>query len=330
MSLSAIILAAGKSTRMKSATPKPLHEICGRPMLRWITEACFQAGCDRLILVVGHGKDLVQAEFAGDDCIRFVEQAEQKGTGHAVMVCEEELKKIDGSVLILAGDLPLVQGHVLRGLAERHEQANADASMATAILEDPFGYGRVVRDAAGEFVKIVEQVDATPEEAAITESFPSLYCVKVPALLGALAKLTNDNKKGEYYLTDIFEHARRAGQKVLATPAVTREDIIAPNDRVQLAQADAVMQQRIQDAIRAAGVTVSSSAGTYIEADVEIGQDTVVHPFSFIGRGAKLGGGCVVGPFAFVPRGAVLKSGTVLAGNIRPESVGLVEGGPQA
>ncbi|MGE5611391.1 MAG: NTP transferase domain-containing protein [Bacillota bacterium] len=320
MSLTAIILAAGKSTRMKSRRPKVLHDVCGKPMLYYVLKACYDAGCARVLVVVGHGKDEVMAQFADDSRIHWIEQTEQLGTGHAVRMCEAELKKLHGDVFILAGDGPLIQGQVLRTLAAAHRQERAAASMATAILDDPTGYGRVVRDSAGNFVAIVEQVDCTPEQRAIREVFPSYYCVKVEELLWALGQLTPNNKKGEYYLTDIYGHLRNAGHKVLALQAVTPEDVLAVNTRQQLADVDLVMQDRIQRQHRENGVTIVSPVSTYIEDGVTIGMDTIIHPFSFIGRDSSIGNECVIGPFGMLPREGIVPEGTTIAGNITPET----------
>src|SRR5215210_5553252 len=183
MSLTAVILAAGKSTRMKSRRPKPLHEICGRPMLEYILRACWGAGCSKAIVVVGYGKEEVMAAFAADDRIKWVEQAEQLGTGHAVRCAESELKKVHGEVFILAGDVPLIRGQVLKTLLKAHRDEKVVASMATAMLDDPTGYGRIVRDENGEFLRIVEQIDCTAEQREIREVFPSYYCVRVEELL---------------------------------------------------------------------------------------------------------------------------------------------------
>jgi bifunctional UDP-N-acetylglucosamine pyrophosphorylase/glucosamine-1-phosphate N-acetyltransferase len=327
MSLTAIILAAGKSTRMKSNRPKPLHEICGRPMLQYILDACFGAGCDRVIVVVGYAKDEVIATFSHDQRIAFVEQAEQLGTGHAARVCESELKKHGGDTFILAGDVPLTRGQVLKTLYETHKSERAAASMATAVLDDPNGYGRIVRSKDGSFVDIVEQLDCSPQQREIREVFPSYYCVKVDELLFALSKLKNDNKKGEYYLTDIFGILRRAGKKVVAVQAVTAEDVIAPNTRQQLAEADAIMQERIQRTLRENGVSIVSPVNTYIEAGVSIGPDTTVQPFSFIGRDTNIGAECTIGPFAVVPRESIVPEGTTIAGNVSPETAALLQTG---
>jgi bifunctional UDP-N-acetylglucosamine pyrophosphorylase/glucosamine-1-phosphate N-acetyltransferase len=310
MSLTAVILAAGKSTRMKSRRPKPLHEVCGKPMLGWILDACFAADVTRALVVVGYGKEEIIERFGRDKRIHFVDQAEQFGTGHAVKMCEPELRGHSGDVLILAGDVPLIRADILRTLLQAHHDDRAAASMATAILDDPTGYGRVIRDAKGEFVEIVEQIDCNDQQREIHEVFPSYYCVRTDELLFALSKLKNDNKKGEYYLTDIYGILKKAGRKVIAVQAVTAEDVIAPNTRQQLAEADAAMQDRIQRSLRESGVTIVSGVNTYIEADVSVGSDTVIQPFTFIGRDSTIGGDCIIGPFVNLPAGSIVSEGT--------------------
>jgi bifunctional UDP-N-acetylglucosamine pyrophosphorylase / glucosamine-1-phosphate N-acetyltransferase len=314
--LTAIILAAGKSTRMKSRKPKPLHEVCGKPMLGWILDACFAADVSRALVVVGYGKEEIIEQFGRDKRIQFVEQGEQLGTGHAAKVCEPLLKGHSGDVLILAGDIPLVRAQALRTLIQAHHDDRAAASMATAMLDDPTGYGRVVRDAKGEFIEIVEQIDCNDQQREIREVFPSYYCVKTEELLVALSRLKNDNKKGEYYLTDIYGILRKSGKKIIAVQAVTAEDVIAPNTRQQLAEADAAMQERIQRALRESGVTIVSGINTYVEAGVTCGPDTVIQPFSFIGRDSTIGGDCVIGPFANLPAGSIVPEGSRVGGNV--------------
>jgi bifunctional UDP-N-acetylglucosamine pyrophosphorylase/glucosamine-1-phosphate N-acetyltransferase len=326
MSTTAIILAAGKSTRLKSKQPKALHEVCGRPMLDYILQACWDAGVSRVICVVGHGKDEIIAQFGQDDRIHWVEQTEQLGTGHAAKMAEPELRKMHGDVFILAGDVPLLRGQVLTTLLQAHRDEKAAASMATAVLDDPTGYGRIVRDADGNFVAIVEQLDCTPEQREIREVFPSYYCLKVDELLFALSKLKNDNVKSEYYLTDVYGILRDAGKKVVAVQAVTADDVIAPNTRQQLAEADLIMQDRIHRQHRETGVTIVSASGTYIESGVNIGPDTVIRPFTFIGRDANIGAECIIGPFACVPRDAIVPEGTTVAGNITAEGFPLISG----
>ena len=329
MSLTAIILAAGQSKRMKSNRPKPLHEICGKPMLDYIFRACYDAGCTRLIVVVGHGKDEVIARFGDDKRIHWVEQTERLGTGHAVKVCEGELKALPAhsDVFVLAGDGPLIRGEVLKTLRRAVHDDKAQAGMATAVIDDPTGYGRIVRDEAGEFVAIVEHADATPEQREIREIFPSYYCFRAEALLDGVSKLTPNNKQGEYYLTDVYSVLRKEGKRVVAVQAVPPEDVLSVNTRQQLAEVDAYMQDRIQRQLREAGATIVSSTGTYIEAGVTIGPDTVVHPFTFIGRDSTIGGACTIGPFGCVPRDSVLPEGTTVAGNVCQETALPNQGG---
>jgi bifunctional UDP-N-acetylglucosamine pyrophosphorylase/glucosamine-1-phosphate N-acetyltransferase len=188
--------------------------------------------------------------------------------------------------------------------------------MATAELDDPTGYGRVIRDGKGEFVEIIEQADATPAQLEIREVFPSYYCIKSEELLFALARLKNENKKGEYYLTDIYGILREAGRKIVAVRAVPQQDVLGVNTRQQLADVDAILQERIQRQHRDAGVTIISSVGAYIEDGATIGADTVIHPFTFIGRDSSIGPDCVIGPFAQVPRESIVPEGTTVPGGL--------------
>ena len=315
MPLTAIILAAGKSTRMKSNLPKPLHDVCGRPMLAYILDAAFEAGADKAILVVGHGKEQVVDAFAkDDDRVDWVEQTQQLGTGHAVMTAVPKLPA-EGDVIVLAGDLPLIRGESLKELLKQHRETGAAVSMATAEVPNPFGYGRVIRDGSGEFVKIVEQADASPEEAAVREVFPSITLGTVAGLKAALDKLGNDNAQGEYYFTDVFELTQQAGGKVTAVSCIDADDIVAPNNRQQLADAGKVMQGRIQARHFANGVSIPAPDAVHIEHGATIGQDTTVMPFSFIGAKAAVGEGCTIGPFGHVARGGVVKDGQTVAGN---------------
>jgi bifunctional UDP-N-acetylglucosamine pyrophosphorylase/glucosamine-1-phosphate N-acetyltransferase len=323
MSSTAVILAAGKSTRMKSRKPKVLHEVCGKPLLHYVLEAAFGAGCDRAIVVVGFGKEQVQAAFVHERRIDWVEQTEQLGTGHAVRVCEAELRKHKGDIFILAGDGPLVRADNLRTLRHAHHEEKAAASLATAVVDDPTGYGRIVRDSKGEFLEIVEHLDATPEQQKIREVNPSIYCAKVDDLLFALANLKNENKKGEYYLTDIFGILRNAGKKTTAVQAVSAEDVLSINSRDQQAQVDAILQDRIQRGHRINGVSINCAENVYIESGATIGPDTVIHPFSFIGRDASIGFECTIGPFGMVPRTGIVPERAVIAGNATPETSNL-------
>jgi UDP-N-acetylglucosamine diphosphorylase/glucosamine-1-phosphate N-acetyltransferase len=248
MSTTAIILAAGKGTRMNSDLPKVLHPVCGRPMLAYVIDACRQAGCDKLILVVGHQAQMVRSTFAGcNGDITYVDQVPQMGTGHAVMVCQRELEKVDGPVLVVAGDGPLVRGETLRELLDTHRRKDAVCTLATSILPEPAKYGRIVRDAAGELLGIVEFLDASESQRQVREVNVSLYCFDAAALRQTLPKLTNNNAKGEYYITDALEMLRDAGGRLAAVAAVPPEDVLSINTIQELAEVDRIMAARLSD-----------------------------------------------------------------------------------
>jgi bifunctional UDP-N-acetylglucosamine pyrophosphorylase/glucosamine-1-phosphate N-acetyltransferase len=324
MSLSAIILAAGKSTRMKSKRAKPLHDVCGRPMLAWILDACWAAGCTKAFVVVGYQKNEVIARFAGDKRVMFVEQTEQLGTGHAVKTASPHLQDVAGDVFVLCGDTPLIRAENLRSILQAHREDKSAMTLGTAVIDDPTGYGRIVRDDAGEFVSIVEQLDCTPEQVAIREVNPSFYVAQVEPLLSALGRLKNDNKKCEYYFTDVPGILRADGMKVAAVQVLTAEDIVAPNTRAQLMEADAVMQDRIQRTLREAGVSIPSPDNTYIEAGVTAGTDTAILPFSYVGAGSTIGADCTIGPFAVLPPNSIVPDGATVAGNVSPETASAI------
>lgn len=313
--LAAIVLAAGKSTRMKSDLPKVLHEICGRPMLHYVLSACRVAGADRLIVVVGHRKDDVLSAFEGEKDITWVEQAEQKGTGHAVLCCRSALTDFEGSVLVIAGDMPLVRRRTLAGLHEARGQSGDALAIATTVLNDPGGYGRIVRDAEGNLEAIVEDADCSLEQRAICEVNPSYYCFDSGALLDAVARLEPAGPKGEYYITDAIRMLRLSGQGVSAPIQVPAEDAMGINSRVDLAAVGRIMQDRLQRSLLDEGVTIVDPDNTWIEADVRVGRDTTIQPFTFIGAGAKIGEGCRIGPFARVGAGERVDDGRVVGPN---------------
>jgi len=241
----AIILAAGMGTRMKSDLPKVLHPVCGLPMLTYVIDACRGAGCERIILVVGHRQELVRETYAAAGDVAYVEQIPQQGTGHAVMVCQKELASLEGPVLVLAGDGPLIQASTLRELLATHVQQQAACTLATSVLTDPAKYGRILRDGRGELQSIIEAVDATPEQLAIREVNVSVYCYDAAALRSVLPRLTNTtNKKGEYYLTDTLGLLRTDGQKLAAVAAVPPEDVISINTPDELAEVSRIMAGR--------------------------------------------------------------------------------------
>ncbi len=292
-SFAAIVLAAGKSTRMRSSMPKALHPIAGRPMIQHVLYALEQAGASRVIVVVGHGADQVRSLLG--DSVEYVEQTEQRGTGHAALMTESLLSEWDGPVLVVPGDAPMITADALSALLESHS-TNA-ATLLTVQLGDPTGYGRVVRENSGIGVQqIVEEKDASPTQREITEVAVSIYVFDPAFLYPALNGLSPENAQGEYYLTDTIGIARSQQRIVgaLAWPdaAVGR----GVNTRVELAEIDAMMQARIIRAHMLAGVTVVDPASTRIEIGVKIGQDTTVHPFTILRGITDIGEHCEIGP----------------------------------
>lgn len=240
----AIILAAGKSKRMQSETPKVLHEACGRPIIEYVLDAARQAGASRLVLVVGHKADIVRQALSHHADVEFALQTEQLGTGHAVMSCRKALADFDGQILILAGDTPLLQGASLARLLQEREQATAACVVGTARTENNAGLGRIVRDSAGRFLRIVEQRDATPGEQQITEINTGCFAFDSRSLFSALDQVRPENAQGEYYLTDCPEILQKQGKTVLATCTLTIEEAMGINTQEQLAEVEAVMQRR--------------------------------------------------------------------------------------
>jgi bifunctional UDP-N-acetylglucosamine pyrophosphorylase/glucosamine-1-phosphate N-acetyltransferase len=297
---------------MKSDLPKVLHEICGRPMLAYVVSACRLAGVDRLIVVVGHGKERVIERFDADQDVAWIEQSEQKGTAHAVACCRETLQGFSGGVLVIAGDMPLVRRETLADLIETREQSGDALTLATTVLDDPTGYGRIIRDEDGRLEAIVEHRDCTVEQRAIREVNPSYYCFDADHLFAALDRITPGSGGGELYLTGTVEVLREEGHRVSAVVKVPAEDALGINSRLDLAKAGRAMQDRIQLSLMNDGVTIVDPDNTWIEADVSAGCDTTVYPFSFIGAGATIGEGCRIGPYAHVSAGEVVEDEAVV------------------
>jgi bifunctional UDP-N-acetylglucosamine pyrophosphorylase / glucosamine-1-phosphate N-acetyltransferase len=262
MPLNAIILAAGKGTRMKSDLPKVLHAVCGRPMLAWALDAVREAGCARPIVVIGHDAPRVRGEFEHmGPCVRWVEQSEQLGTGHAVMCCREELSAADGPVLVLAGDGPLVRAQTLRRLVDLHTESRAACTLATSVLDDPGHHGRIVRDGRGELAAIVEHMDATPAQRAIREVNVSLYCFDAAALREVLPLLRDENAKKEYYLTDALAILRDLGRKAQALPAVPADEVLSVNTPEELRAVEALLQARLSRGARGGSHAAAAAGG---------------------------------------------------------------------
>lgn len=290
----ALVLAAGKGTRMKSELVKVLHQLAGLPMLGWPLAAARQAGAERVVLVAGHQADLVQQYFSADGGVALALQEEQLGTGHAVSCAMGQLEGLNGSVLILCGDTPLLTGDTLRRLAKAHATASAAVTVLTARFAQPFGYGRIVRDADGRVRRIVEQKDAAPAELAIEEVNSGIYCMDLAFLRTHIGRLGSENAQNEYYLTDLVGIAVAEHAGCAAVMVDDPEEIMGVNDRVQLAHAAKLLRQRINRKVMLSGVTLVDPEQTYIDAGVQIGSDTTIWPGSVLQGTTVIGAGCVL------------------------------------
>lgn len=312
-----VILAAGMGTRMKSKMPKVLHKVCGKPLSKWVIDASKAAGADKVCAVVGHKAETVK-EVLGDVC-EFALQAEQKGTGHAVMQAIDIIKNSKGEVVILNGDTPLITAETINKAIEYHKNNGNQATVITAILDDATGYGRIVRDNDGSVLKIVEQKDASEEEKKINEVNSGMYVFDAQSLVYALDKITPNNAQGEYYLTDTLEILLSAGKKIGGYAISDNDEIRGINDRVQLNEAEKIMQKRINEYHMRNGVTMRNPESVYIEDGVEIGNDTEICQNVTIKSGTKIGSDCVIGSGSMLDR-AVIHDGVDVLSSVILES----------
>lgn len=299
-SVATVILAAGMGTRMRSRQVKVLHPLVGRPMISHVIEAVTQAGSSRVIVVVGHQADRVRAAVNVNGNIEFVVQEEQLGTAHAVSQAASALADHDGDVLVTYGDTPLYLPQTYETLIASHRKAGAKATLLSTIVEEPFGYGRVVRDPTSDgFVRIVEQKDIDdPHIETINEINTGTYCFERKALFDALKDVKNDNQQGEYYLPDVFTILRDAKEPIGIEVLADSEEAMGINDRKQLAAADQVLRRRVLDRLMAQGVSIVDPDQTYIHDTVRIGADTTVYPYTVIEGSTVIGEECIIGPHA--------------------------------
>jgi bifunctional UDP-N-acetylglucosamine pyrophosphorylase / glucosamine-1-phosphate N-acetyltransferase len=293
--LSVVVLSAGEGKRFRSAVPKPLHPVAGRPLLWHVLAAAGPLKADRTVVVVGAGGDQVAAAVEGFDLgpVELAVQAGPRGTGDALAAALPLLEGA-GDVLVLSGDTPLVSTALLERLLDAHRSARATATLATGTLADPTGYGRVLRGPGGAVTGVVEERDASAAQRELREVSVGMYVFRRPALDG-LAELRPDNDQGEYYLPDLVPLVLAGGGRV-ATAEAPEEEARGVNDRVELAAAEAILRRRLLERLMLGGVTVTDPATTYVDADVEVGQDTVLAPLTFLEAGTRVGARCRLGP----------------------------------
>ncbi|WP_029149249.1 bifunctional UDP-N-acetylglucosamine diphosphorylase/glucosamine-1-phosphate N-acetyltransferase GlmU [Microbacterium indicum] len=295
--LAIVILAAGQGTRMRSSTPKVLHRIGGRTLLGHVVRQAESLGSEHVRVVVRHERDRVVESLADFPGVVAVDQDEIPGTGRATQVAVEALPAgFAGDVLVLSGDVPLIEADTFRALLDEHRRRDADATILSAELADPSGYGRVIRDDAGMVARIVEQKDATAEEASVTEINSGVYVFRGPALRDALARVGTDNAQGEMYLTDVMRILRDAGRGVAAISAPDARTALGVNDRVQLADAARILNQRVVRRWQLEGVTILDPQTTWIDDTATLEADVTVLPNTHILGASSVATGAVIGP----------------------------------
>ena len=291
-----IVLAAGEGTRMRSDRAKVMHKVCGKPMLDHVLKASAKSGIEKNIVVIGHRKEDVLNGSTGED-ILFVEQPMHEGapygTGFAVMQALPHIED-DCTVVVLCGDTPLIKHETLKDLMEHHEADDNSATVLTTLMEDPAGYGRIVRRADGTLLEIVEQKDASPEHRLIKEINSGIYCFKASSLKEGLEGIGNDNSQGEYYLTDVIGILNKRGERVGALEAKDPTEIMGVNSRVQLADAERIMRNRINSHHMMNGVTLIDPDTTYIDEGIQIGRDTIISPGAVLQGATAIGNDCLI------------------------------------
>jgi bifunctional UDP-N-acetylglucosamine pyrophosphorylase/glucosamine-1-phosphate N-acetyltransferase len=288
-----VVLAAGKGTRMKSQLPKVLHQIGGLTIIERVIRTAAALSPASITLVVGHGADSVKQSLAKRNRLQFVTQEQQLGTGHALLQTRPLLEGKTGSVVLLSGDVPLLSVDALKALLATHAETSAAATVITARLPRPFGYGRIVRTNGG-ISKIVEEKDASPTQKAITEINSGIYAFELAPLFKALDGIGTANKQGEYYLPDLISIYRRQKRTVMTWTVERADEIRGINSRTELAEVSSMVRQQKNEELMAAGVTLIDPATTYVDADVVVGADTVIYPCVFLEGSTKIGVACEI------------------------------------
>jgi bifunctional UDP-N-acetylglucosamine pyrophosphorylase/glucosamine-1-phosphate N-acetyltransferase len=303
--LSAVVLAAGEGTRMRSSVPKPLHRICGRPMILHVLDTLAELTMNRVVVVVGHGANevtkVVQSEAPPGLQLEFVEQPAQRGTGDAVAVAltgfpDSYFDLEEADLLVIPGDTPLVRPATIAALVRHHREEESAATVLTTILKDPFGYSRVIRDRDGRVARIVDDADCTPEEVEVEEVAMQIYCFRHDVLAPVLRRLAPDPTTGEYFLTSTVEVLHDAGYPVTSVVADDPLEAAGVNDRAQLAAAEAEMRARINERWMRRGVTMVDPEATYLDVSVVLGQDVTLLPGVLLEGSTSVGDSAIVGP----------------------------------
>ncbi len=320
--LAVVVLAGGQGKRMKSDIPKPLMPVCGKPMIFHVLDTIDLLAPDRVVVVVGHGRDQLIAALAQRK-VEFAVQDPPLGTGHAVQCAAASLEDWTGDILVTCADVPLVRAETFQQLIQTHRTEKAVATLLTGELPDPTGYGRIIRDADGYVRAIVEETDATDEVRAIKEVNLGVYVFQAPPLLEALRDLQPANAQGEYYLTDVIGIFAIRGLKIAAYITDDPDEAIGINDRVQLARAEAMARNRIRRRLMLDGVTIVDPPSTFIDEEVQIGRDTTILPGTHILGRCTVGSGCTIGPGAYIESSSIGDGTSILVGAIiRDSSVG--------
>lgn len=311
-----VILAAGKGTRMKSATPKVLHPVAGRPLIDWVLSTARQLSPASTTVIVGHRGDAIRDHLSSVPNVKVVVQEPQSGTGHALLQAEPVLRGREGIVLLLSGDVPLLTRDTLRSLVSAHVARDAAATVLTTRVDRPYGYGRIVRT-KGEITRIVEERDATAAQREIKEVNSGIYALTLGPLFDALKTIGAENAQGEYYLPDLVAVYTRRRRTVATVTVEQASEVRGVNSRSELAEVSAMVRQQKNEELMAAGVTLVDPATTYIDADVEIGPDTVVHPCVFLEGTTRIGSACEIHAGARIVNSsvgdrAIIKNHTVI------------------
>ena len=288
----ALILAAGQGKRIKSDIPKVLHKVCGKEMVNHVIDNMRKANIEDVNVIIGKGAELVK-EGTKERNVSYSLQEEQLGTGHAVKCATDFLKGKKGTVIVFAGDAPLTKESTIENLIKEHEENKNSATLLSAMVEDPTGYGRIIRDSNGDVLKIVEHKDCNEEELLVNEMNAAMYCFDIEELLNSLEKLSNNNNQGEYYLTDVIGILKDEGKKIGAV-VTDYEDTIGVNSRVQLAEAEEILRNRTNNIHLNNGVTLIDPKATYIGVDVKIGKDTIIYPGTIIEGNTVIGSDCLI------------------------------------